>query len=142
MRRVDTVRLERAPRLADFAKWVTAAEPGLGWEEGTFLAAYGDNRRNVVDAAFEANPVAVAIHDLIMNEPDCRDGWTGTATELLGMLRSRVAETVQRSRFWPQTAQGIGNALERVAPLLRSKGVGIEKKHTGFRYITLFPIAR
>ena len=31
---VSDVKLERPPRMADFAKWCTAAEPGLGWDKG------------------------------------------------------------------------------------------------------------
>ena len=51
---VDAVKLERVPRMADFVKWVVAAEPGLGWEPGAFLDAYRENRGNVSEAAFEA----------------------------------------------------------------------------------------
>ena len=40
---------KRAPRLADFAKLMVAAEPGLGWEAGTFLAAYEGNRKDQTD---------------------------------------------------------------------------------------------
>src|SRR6185436_9895405 len=36
----DSVRLESYPRMADFAIWATAAEDGLGWAPGTFMAAY------------------------------------------------------------------------------------------------------
>src|SRR5262249_14110992 len=34
------VALERLPRLADFAVWITAAEPALGWQKGRFMEAY------------------------------------------------------------------------------------------------------
>ena len=37
LRNLDAAHLARAPRLADFARWVTAAEPALGWPAGTFL---------------------------------------------------------------------------------------------------------
>src|SRR5262249_2335005 len=72
---IGAVNLERAPRMADFAKWITAAEPGLGWEPGVFLAAYAGNRRDVVEAAFEADAVAVAIWNLIADRPE---GFKGT----------------------------------------------------------------
>jgi hypothetical protein len=39
VRNLPNVRLARSPRLADFAKFITAAESGLGWEPGTFMAA-------------------------------------------------------------------------------------------------------
>jgi hypothetical protein len=51
--------------MAHFAKWVTAAAPGLWFEPHEFLAAYEGNRRDVVEAAFEADAVAVAIWKLI-----------------------------------------------------------------------------
>jgi len=47
-------KLSRLPRMADFAIWVTAAEPALRWPGATFLDAYGENRdypqtrRNIV----------------------------------------------------------------------------------------------
>jgi putative DNA primase/helicase len=39
LRNIDKIKLDRAPRMVDFAKWVTAAEAGLGWESGRFLDA-------------------------------------------------------------------------------------------------------
>jgi len=35
LRNVDKMRIERSPRMADFVKWIAAAEPGLGRREGT-----------------------------------------------------------------------------------------------------------
>jgi hypothetical protein len=42
LRRVDEVRTQFStlPRMADFAAWVAAAEPGLGWPDDTFARAY------------------------------------------------------------------------------------------------------
>jgi putative DNA primase/helicase len=130
------------PRLADFAKWVTAAEPGLGWENGTFLKTYTGNIQDVAETAFEANPVAGAIHAMLC-EPECRDyGWKGTATELLDALNRRASDTQQRAFSWPKMPQHLGNQLERVAPLLRSKGFHFERKHSGNRQIILTPLSR
>ncbi|HOF86527.1 MAG TPA: hypothetical protein PLZ36_00305 [Armatimonadota bacterium] len=42
--RKDQITLTDTPRLIDFAQWMTAAEPALGWEEGTFLDAYLPSR--------------------------------------------------------------------------------------------------
>jgi hypothetical protein len=137
LRNLGSVRIERAPRMADFVKWVTAAESGLGWEPGQFLEAYRENRRDVTESSFEADPVAVAIRDYITAEHP--QGWTGTATELLSGLNSRVAEGVRKSRIWPLTAQALGNRLDRAAPLLRGKGFAVERRHSGVRTITITP---
>jgi putative DNA primase/helicase len=57
--RISQVKLDRPPCMADFVKWVTAAKPGLGWDEDTFLSVYRDNRRCVSESAFEADSVAL-----------------------------------------------------------------------------------
>jgi hypothetical protein len=58
---VAGVKLGRSPRMADFVKWITAAESALGWPPGAFLAAYSANRHDVTEATFEADGIAVAI---------------------------------------------------------------------------------
>jgi putative DNA primase/helicase len=73
LRNVDKVKIARSPRMADFVKWISAAEPGLGWEAGEFLAAYSENRRSVSETVFEADSVAVAIKNFVTN--DHPSGW-------------------------------------------------------------------
>jgi hypothetical protein len=135
LRRVKETRLVRAGRMADFEKWVTAAEAGLGWQPGTFSSAYEANRRNSADATFEADPVAMAIEGLIRE--DYPRGWTGTATRLLEVLNPKVSETLKKTKVWPATAQGLGNRIERVKPLLRQRGIILDRKHSGERLITI-----
>src|SRR5690606_4328082 len=55
--RLPSIRLEHAPRLADFATWVEAAAPAFGWEEGAFLDAMEQNRRTADAIAIEALPI-------------------------------------------------------------------------------------
>ena len=137
LRNLATVKLDRMPRMADFAKLITAAEPGLGWEPGAFLKVYRENRRDVIESSFEADPVAVAIKDYVSVEHP--EGWAGTATELLSALNGGVSEGMRKSRIWPDTAQRLGNRIDRVAPLLRSKGFVVERRHSGQRLITIAP---
>jgi putative DNA primase/helicase len=137
LRDLHKVKLDRMPRMADFVKWITAAESGLGWEAGQFLAAYRENRRDVIESSFEADLVAVAIKDYIL--ADCPDGWTGTATELLTALNARTSEGVRKSKLWPLSAQGLGNRIDRVAPLLRNKGFVVQRHHSGQRHIIIKP---
>lgn len=133
IRKIDGVRLTRYPRLADFARWATAAESGLGWDDGTFMRAYGENRKSVTDSAFEADVVAVAIADLVQDEPL----WSGTPTALLAALNQGASEQMQRAHAWPKTPAGLGNRLERIAPLLRTKGILVERRHSGTRSVTI-----
>jgi hypothetical protein len=60
LRELPTVKLDRLPRMADFARWAVACEPGL-WLAGTFMRAYGANRAEAVEKVLEADPVATAL---------------------------------------------------------------------------------
>lgn len=139
VRRIDSVRLDRFPRLADFTKWMTAAEPGLGWEAGTFDAAYRDNQEETNQTAFESDPVAMQICRLVA---PFEHGWEGTAVDLLAALNEIAPESVLRLKSWPVTSQGLGNRLVRCAPLVRAKGFNIEKRHSGIRTIRISPIEK
>ena len=44
IRNLPNTHLDVMPRMADFALWVTAAAPALGWRPDTFLNAYTGNR--------------------------------------------------------------------------------------------------
>jgi putative DNA primase/helicase len=138
LRNLPSVKLLRAPRMADFLKWVTAAEGALGWHAGEFETTYRENRRDVAESAFEADPVAMAIRDFV-TPTDYPNGWAGTATELLAALNDRGAESIRKSRLWPWTSQGLGMRIDRIAPLLRSRGFQVERRHSGVRTITIVP---
>lgn len=71
-------RLDKLPRMADFALWVTACEPAL-WPARTFWAAYCGNRDEAVEGVIDADPIAAAVRALMAT----RTEWAGTATELL-----------------------------------------------------------
>lgn len=47
LRNLDTIIIPRPPRLADFARLITAAEPALPWAAGRFMQAYHRNRMAV-----------------------------------------------------------------------------------------------
>ena len=140
LRHISEVKLDRPPRMADFVKWVTAAKPGLGWNNDAFLSAYRDNRRCVSESAFEADSVAVAIRDFVATAHP--GGWEGTATQLLAEINQRTAEGIRKTRSWPLTAQALGNRVERIAPLLRSQGFVVERRHSTFRRIAIVPTHR
>ena len=87
---LDSVRLARAPRMADFAIWATAAEPALGLQRGTFILAYDGNRADAHALSLEASPLTDPVRVV------AEAGFAGTATELLDRLVGLVAEDVTR----------------------------------------------
>ncbi|SFL23943.1 hypothetical protein SAMN04488518_12610 [Pseudovibrio ascidiaceicola] len=132
IRNIENVRLDRHPRMADFARLMVAASSGLGWEEGEFLEAYESNRSGTAEAVFEGDPVAVALHEFLMVRQG-GESWVGTATELLANLNMIVSDQIRSSRFWPTKVNAFGSAVDRAAPLLRPKRIQVTKKATGSR---------
>src|SRR5262249_24104616 len=66
------------PRMADFAKWVTAAEPGLGWAPGTFLAAYHESEDEANEVALEEYTIVDPLRRLM----EGTERWEGKASQL------------------------------------------------------------
>ena len=119
--REATVNLNRLPRMADFAVWVTACEVGVGWAEGTFMAAYTENRSSANDTAMEASVVGLAVQQFMAD----RRFWQGTSTDLLTAVEGVVDEKTQRRKDWPKTPRKISGDLRRVAPNLRRAGLDV-----------------
>jgi len=118
--KVSSLRLERMPRMADFALWATAAEYALGWKPRAFMDAYTGNRREATESALEADPVTGAVRALVEKQ----EQWAGTATELWQTLNDLVDEDVRHSKAWPSAPNSLTGRLKRLAPALR--GIGIE----------------
>jgi hypothetical protein len=123
------VKLPALPRMADFAIWATAAEPALGLESGQFIATYQSNRDAGNEVALEASPVGKAVSDFVAGIGE----WCGTSTDLLEQLDAQTDEKTKRLKSWPKTAQVLGGAIKRLAPNLRTAGVGIEFGRRGRR---------
>jgi putative DNA primase/helicase len=52
-----------------------------------------------------------------------------------------VSDGVRKQRTWPATPQGLGNRIDRIAPLLKTQGFKIERRHSGVRNIIIVPPA-
>src|SRR5262245_442116 len=133
-----TVKLDRKPRMADFALWAVAAEPGLGLSNGAFMKAYEGNRAAVHEVALDTSP-AIEIREFTesLTVPE----WRGRPSDLLKALNSILAnkgEDPQDKYGWPQTANKLGSDLRRIAPNLRAVGIDVDNGRTnGKRYITI-----
>jgi predicted RNA-binding Zn-ribbon protein involved in translation (DUF1610 family) len=121
------VKLATLPRMADFARVVAAVDRVRGTKA---LATYRELAADMDADVAASDPVAVAVDGFV------RDGgpFEGTATELLAELnrwREDHGEAVWASKGWPTTPKGLGGAVKRLAPSLRSQGVAVKqwKKH-------------
>jgi putative DNA primase/helicase len=137
LRNLASVKLDALPRMADFARWTQAAESGLGFEPGSILAAYVENRKEIFEASFEADVVAVALANLAR----ANGGVDGKPSELLDMLNASVSEKLLNSRNWPQSATAFGSRFSRVMPMLRKQGFIVDRGASGNRFCRVMPMA-
>jgi hypothetical protein len=115
------VKLDRLPRMADFAVWITACEQALGWPAGTFMAAYAENRSSANETAMEASIVGTAIMEFMADRPT----WEGISKELLAALGAKAGDQAQRRQDWPTNSRKLSGDLRRVAPNLRRAGLDV-----------------
>jgi len=138
--RIEQISLVRKPRMADFALWATAAEPALGFAEGSFMETYDGNRAEAVQDLLESDPVAASICALLESLEGER--WDGSCKELLTRLEPLVAEGTKRSRAWPQSPRGLSGRLRRLATVMRESGIEITFEPRGTNAARSKPVWR
>jgi hypothetical protein len=119
-------RLEKHPRMADFAKWGAACETAF-WTPGTFLAAYNGNRDEAAESVIESDPVAGAVLAVMAT----RTAWKGTATDLLDELEKAAGARIAKSKGWPQSPRALSGRLRRAATFPRKLGIAISFDREG-----------
>jgi hypothetical protein len=162
--KIDDVRPERLPRMADFMRWGIACEDDFVVNEGDFEKAYWRNTENLVLSVIEGDPVAVAVREFAYRlhekepigtqeapyvDPDTKCDadprlFKGTSTELLKRLEHIVDEKTKSSKGWPSTGSVLSRMLTRAAPMLRKAGIDVQRpkrKETG-RVIEVYATAR
>jgi hypothetical protein len=120
LKNFSSVRLPSLPRMADFAKWVTAAESALGWPEGTFLKDYLEGQADSNEVALEAYAIVEPLRQLMANQ----DQWEGKPSELLEKL-SEFVTNLKSIEGWPKRANILSGQLKRLAPNLRKAGLDV-----------------
>jgi hypothetical protein len=126
LRRLPQTRLERLPRMADFALWATACETAL-WPAGRFWSAYCSNRDEAVEGVIDADSVAAAVRAIMATRAE----WTGTASGLLVALGEAAGEAVRKSKSWPDTPRALAGRLRRAATFLRKIGIEVAFRRVG-----------
>ncbi len=124
---LPSINLAESPRMADFARVLAALDrvrPCDG-SDGRTLAHYLDTMKNVEADVVADDPVAAAIVAMV----EQASTWTGTAGELL----ARLTVPDPRPRSWPSSARALGGHLRRIAPALRSVGIGVDHQQSRSR---------
>ena len=115
------VRLQRLPRMADFALWATACESAFR-PEGTFETAYSNNRRDAIENIVDADPVAARVREIMAD----RAQWTGSASDLLQAGTNVAGNSMVGNRSgWPKNPRALAGRLRRAQTFLRTLGIEI-----------------
>jgi putative DNA primase/helicase len=120
------------PRMADFARWIVAAEQKLGWpktkdDKSLFLSIFEANIDAAKQHSLDACPVVAAIRRLIENKTE----WKGTATELLETLNLSARAHEARHPEWPRSANKLSETLTRLESSLEQAALTVTRNRDG-----------
>jgi hypothetical protein len=120
MRALPSITLERMPRMADFAIWSSACEPGLQIENGKSLSIYEANCCAGRELALESSPLFEPIRKL------SRENFRGSTAQLLSRLNCIVSDGTRRSLHWPKAPNALSSSLRRLAGNFRAAGIDLQ----------------
>jgi hypothetical protein len=116
MAALPRVRLERKPRMADFARIVAAVGQVVDTEESrSALARYVGRGADLAADGLSGNSFAVTITRNIASE------FYGTSAELLAELTPALDDG-RVPKDWPRDGRSVTTLLHRIAPALRKLG--------------------
>lgn len=104
------------PRMVDFAHLGEAVFHANGYPSGTFISHYKSMRQKGVHRTIESFPVGIALLTFLSMNPN---GWSGQLIELQAHLMP-LKPTGETN--WPKSPKGMGDALRRLTPALRTLG--------------------
>jgi hypothetical protein len=104
------------PRMIDFAYLGEAVFQANGCKNGSFIEHYKSMRQKGVHRTIEASPVGLALFTYLQSNPN---GWSGMLIDLLAYLGHHRPPGESN---WPKSAKGMGDALRRLSPALRTLG--------------------
>jgi hypothetical protein len=135
LRKLPDIRLEKLPRMADFALWGSACETAF-WPPGTFMRAYDANREAAIAGIIEADPVATFVREIMAE----RSTWAGRASDLLRAHIAATVDTLDGTAGWPRNPRALAGRLRRCQTFLRTVGIEVafgREGRVGSRIITM-----
>lgn len=122
LRRLPKLDVRELPRLADWGRWMIAAEPAIA-EQGRFLRAYQDSQRRGRAIVLEASPIAGPIRYIVSLDGGFAEG---TATDWLECVRAALKDDTAALRRCPSSPKSMADAIRRLKPDLEAEGYQIE----------------
>ncbi len=123
MKIYPSIKLERLPRMADFAVWGCAISEALGYKKDNFLQAYYNNIKAQNEEVLMESLVATSIRLLTNETPQ----WEGNPSELLSKLKDIAANNNinTEEKGWPKSAASLSRKLNELKTNLANDGIKI-----------------
>jgi hypothetical protein len=113
---LPSVRLDRSPRMADYAQILAAVDKVLGTDG---LQRYLDRASSLAADSLTADPFVVELKRQLTAT------FVGSAAELLGQIVTVPDE--RKPKDWPANARQLTTLLKRQAPVMRRAGWTVEE---------------
>jgi hypothetical protein len=115
------------PRMADFARWIYRCTPGLEWKQDRIFNSYREAIRGAAQDLCETDILASAVIEFMAENGN---GWAGTATALMTLLRARVGARIANHQDWPLTSAWLGRRLSELSPMFARLGLRFSMKRS------------
>jgi hypothetical protein len=128
LRRYDDLDKEDLPRMATFAKFVTACETAF-WPEGTFAKAFAESAATAGADVLSDDPVAEAFEEFMEDKGE----WTGTTAVLLRELETIVRRPEREAELALALAKNEARSSSKVPGALRTDTEKAKEKEAARR---------
>ena len=125
------VKLQKLPRMADFAKWGYAIAEALEVGGGSFIKAYDSNRNEIGLDLIQSNATAKGILDFMEKVEGGQ--WKGSVRDFWKALNTFAKNTGinREDKTWARTENVLGKRLEELKTSLEEQGVQFDKRNVG-----------
>ena len=131
----NDLKLERLPRMADFAKWGYAIAEALGYGGERFLRIYENNQADLLENLVSEDSLITVLIEAMKKQ----NYFKGTVTELLVSLTNMAEKMEIDTRVgWARDASSLSRKLYENQSVLSMFGISVNRgKSNGERYIEL-----
>ncbi|NOJ33023.1 MAG: hypothetical protein DA329_12895, partial [Candidatus Nitrosocosmicus sp.] len=118
----NSIKLEKIPRMADFAVWGEAIAQIMGYKPLEFLEAYYENLGEQNKEIIESDSFAESLAKMIDYETTC---WAGSPKMLIQNINEYCEANVIDINKFPKQPNTLVKKLKKIRSIIRS-GIGLE----------------
>ena len=133
IRNHPTTVLHETPRMADFAVFASAAQPAYGWDQQSFLDAYGKAAQEAAEDNLRTDPIAIILMESMEGVPSAEYEPAKWVEKL-----KEYAVKNKTGTILPTNPRVLSESISRLQPMLRTQGLEVTfSRRNGRRYISI-----